>query len=209
MPDPDTTWIVAQLLGFVALLCGLGAFAQKSDLDFKRKMTFFCCVEAVHFLLLGAASACLGCLLNGLRSFASARTRSPRVMLMFLAALWILGILSIAGFDLPRLWAAWKSPEAGSLSAILLAEPFRYLPLIGSSLGTVGLFLMSGVRLRFAILICSSLWLTHNLIAVSIGPSIMEVTFIIMNLNTIRRLLRDRRRARTPDPLSSVSGDRS
>jgi hypothetical protein len=52
----------------------------------------------------------------------------------------------------------------------------------------VGLFCFSGITLRCMILVCSSLWLIHNVIAVSIGPSIMEVSFIVMNSITIRKL---------------------
>ena len=192
MSGLDTTWCIAQLVGFVALFCGLGAFAEKSDLAFKRKMTLFCLVEAVHFLILGAYSACFGCLLNSLRSFAAARTRCPLVMSVFLVILWSVGLLSVTGFDVRRIASAWNEGFA-ALAAVFLQEKFRFLPLLGSTVGTVGLFLASGIRLRWMILLCSALWLVHNLIAVSIGPSIMEISFIVMNGITIRKLYRAKR----------------
>ncbi len=188
MSVQEPVWYVAQFVGFVALLCGFHAFAEKSDQKFKQKMTFFCCVEAVHFFLLCAYSASFGCLVNGLRSFASSRTRSRRVMIFFLLFLWGIGILSIAGFDLSLLHTAYETRGMTGIADILFREKYRYLPLFGSTLGTVGLFCFSGITLRCMILVCSSLWLIHNVIAVSIGPSIMEVSFIVMNSITIRKL---------------------
>lgn len=188
MPEQDIIWYVAQLVGFIALLFGLKTFAEKSDQKFKQKMTFFCCVESVHFFLLGAYSACFGCLLNGLRSFASARTRSRIVMFFFLFFLWTVGLLSIAGFDFSLLAGVYETRGITGVLDILLRQKYRFLPLMGSTLGTVGLFCCSGITLRCMILICSFLWLIHNIIAVSIGPSIMEMTFIVMNSITIRKL---------------------
>lgn len=186
----DYLWIAAQAIGFVALFCGISAFTQKSDQAFKMRMTFFCFVEALHFLLLGAYSASFGCVVNGCRSFAAVHTRSVYAMLFFLAVLWSLGLFSLVGFDWFVLKMSWDFGGAAGVFKAVFAEPFRILPILGSTVGTVGLFLLSGVRLRLAVLACSALWLIHNVIAVSIGPSLMEMIFIVLNCVTISKLLR-------------------
>lgn len=191
----DYLWIAAQAVGFVALFCGISAFTQKSDQAFKMRMTFFCFVEALHFLLLGAYSASFGCVVNACRSFAAVHTRSVWAMIFFLALLWSLGLFSLVGFDWFVLKMSWDFGGFGGVLKTVFAEPFRILPILGSTVGTVGLFLLSGVRLRLAVLACSALWLIHNVIAVSIGPSLMEIIFIVLNAVTISKLLRAHKRA--------------
>ncbi len=180
---------IAQLVGFVALLCGVGAFLQKNDLAFKRRMTLFCMVEAIHFLLLSAYSASFGCFVNGMRSFASSKTRSKIVMVFFLIFLWSVGLLAVASFRLELIQELYCTEGwYGLLSFWILQHPVALLPLLGSTVGTVGLFLLSGINLRYAILTCSSLWFVHNITVVSIGPSIMEAVFILINVKTIYTL---------------------
>ncbi len=113
-------------------------------------------------------------------------------MAAFLIFLWVIGFLTIIHFDLLGLQTAYNNNGMSGIASIIFEEKYRYLPLIGSTIGTVGLFCYSGIKLRWMILVCSSLWLIHNLIAVSIGPSIMEVSFIVMNSIVIRKLYRER-----------------
>ena len=185
----DWVWWIGQSVGFLGLLLGLNAFRQKSDLSFKRHMTVFCIVESVHFAIMSAWSAGFGCLINGCRAFASTRTRSKTVMVFFLLVLWSVGLVSLVGFNLPVVAESFRT---GDFSCYF-KEPFRFLPLIGSTIGTIGLFILSGINLRMSVFLCSSLWLIHNIFVVSIGPSIMEVSFLIMNYRTIRKLIRDKR----------------
>lgn len=189
MHDLSFSWYVAQFVGFIALFCGVGAFSQKSDLIFKKRMTLFCLIESVHFFLLTAYSASFGCFVNGLRSFASAKTRSKFVMCFFLVFLWTIGILSIVAFDLNLLSTLYKEQGIiGIVDVLFLKEPIRIFPLLGSTIGTIGLFLLEGIKLRWAILSCSFLWFIHNIGVVSIGPAIMEAIFIFINSMTIRKL---------------------
>lgn len=190
----DWIWWLGQTVGILGLLLGINAFRQKLDIDFKKHMVVFCIVESCHFAIMSAWSACFGCLLNGCRAFASIKTRSKTVMWIFLLVLWSVGILSLVGFNINLIVQTYKSSGICEVVSILLKEPYRLFPILGSTIGTVGLFLLSGIRLRATVFICSFLWLIHNLIVVSIGPSIMELCFLYMNFRTIRKLMREQRK---------------
>ncbi len=179
-------WYIAQAIGFFALLLGVSAFLQKSDLAFKRGMTIFCLVEAIHFFLLTAYSASFGCFVNGTRSFASSKTRSKAVMTFFLVFLWSVGCLSIASFDMTLIQQTYaEGGTSGLVHLFFFDQPIKLFPLLGSTIGTIGLFLLSGIKLRIAVFICSFLWFVHNVAAISIGPSIMEAVFMMINARTI------------------------
>lgn len=192
--DQDLIWWVGQVIGFIALLLGRSAFAQKSDLQFKRKMTLFCLIEAIHFAFLTAWSASFGCLVNSCRSFASTRTRSKIVMFFFLALLWSIGVLAIVNFNSTLLVTTYHDQHLWGLLKLLFKEPFRFLPLLGSTIGTIGLFLLTGLRLRYAVFTCSFLWFIHNVIVISIGPSIMEAVFMYTNYKTILSLKKEQKK---------------
>jgi hypothetical protein len=61
-------------------------------------------------------------------------------------------------------------------------------PILGTSMGTYAMFCLSGIRMRVAFLMGSAFWLTNNIIVGSIGGTLLEMTIVIVNLNTIRRL---------------------
>lgn len=193
MMDHSLLWVIAQIIGGIALLFGINAFTQKNDKTFKSKMGIFCLIESVHFFLLDAFSACLGCVVNSLRSYVSVRTKSKYVMFIFLFVLWMFGLFSIIRFDFEYLNNAYNMFGFSGILNIYSNNLIRFLPLIGSSIGTVGLFLLNDIKLRFSILICSFLWLIHNIAVVSIGPTIMEITFIIVNISTINKLLKSKK----------------
>lgn len=76
----------AQLVGYVAFLLGVTAFAQRIDWRLKFLVASECVVYTAHFYLLGNNAASLSAGLSAVRMFASLKTRSPWVAAFFLVA---------------------------------------------------------------------------------------------------------------------------
>ncbi|PSW22042.1 hypothetical protein C9I98_01910 [Photobacterium sanctipauli] len=164
MPELD----FAQSIGIVAFLIGATAFLHQDGNKFRLHLTFFQIVLCSHFILMGAITAAIGCGISALRSYASTKTQSGYVMGLFIALLWIMG--------LPN-----------------LQYSYELLTIFGASVATYGLFKTDGLTLRFLILFNSFCWLTNNLLLGSIGGTMMEATFIVVNLYTITNLIKQAR----------------
>jgi hypothetical protein len=68
-----------------------------------------------------------------------------------------------------------------------------WLPLGASCIGTLALFLMEGVRMRVAMLCGTGLWIVNNIIVGSVGGTALELVIAVVNIVTIRRMMRDAR----------------
>ncbi|WDG11229.1 YgjV family protein [Vibrio campbellii] len=156
------SWL-AQSIGGIAFMVGVMAFWQKDDMRFRYQMMAFCFIMGIHFTLMGATVAAIGVIINGIRSFASIKTQSRKVMWFFIALMWLMTLPNITHF-------------------------FELLTVIGSSVATWALFSKQGITLRSLILFNSFCWVSHNIWLSSIGGSLVESTFIITNLLTIYRL---------------------
>lgn len=156
----------AQLLGYVAFVLGVGSFLQKNDRRFKIFMTGECIAYVVHFWLLGNPTAMASSLMSTTRSVLSLYTRS----------LWVaIGVVAVnlaLGFGLVEHWWNW-------------------FPLLASCIGTLALFLLTGVRMRIAMLFGTVLWIANNLISGSIGGSALEIVIFVVNCHTIWRMRRE------------------
>lgn len=64
------------------------------------------------------------------------------------------------------------------------------LPITGSIVGTLTVFLLTGIRMRIGFLIGAFCWLANNIVIGSIGGVMLESTLIFVNLSTIYRLHR-------------------
>jgi len=159
-----TVMLIAQLIGGIAFFIGILAFWQKDDKKFRYQMMGYCFVMSVHFLMLGSASTAIGSAINGARIFASIKSQSKVVMSVF--------IILLVTLTLPNVDKWYELP-----------------PIIGSVLATWALFSAKGVQLRLLILFNSVCWLLHNVLAGSIGGSIIEASFVITNIATIYQLV--------------------
>ena len=72
--------------------------------------------------------------------------------------------------------------------------PSDVLPIISSLLGTFSLYKLSGIKLRIFGLIGSCSWLTYGIIHHSIGGIMTETSAMVLNLTTIGRLMRDKKK---------------
>jgi len=165
---------VAQGVGLFAFLIGASAFLQKDGRHFRLHLMVFQVVLCSHFILMGAFVAAVGCGVSAMRSYVSTKTKSLPVMWGFIALLWAMGL-----------------PQ--------LNYSYELLTLFGASVATYGLFRTQNITMRLLILFNSFCWLTNNLLLGSIGGSLMEATFIIVNLFTITRLVRQQQPSKQYD----------
>ena len=154
-----------QVIGLAAFFVGASAFFHQDGKKFRLHLTIFQMVLCSHFILMGAVTAALSCGISGLRSYASTKTQSSKVMWFFIALLWVMGLPNVN-------------------------YSYELLALFGASVATWALFKTEGLKMRCLILFNSLCWLTNNLLLGSIGGVMMESTFIIVNIFTISMLIR-------------------
>ncbi len=171
---PEAGWLApAQWPGYLAFAFGLACFAQTDDRRFKVFMALECAAYALHFALLGQATAVASTLLSLGRSLAALHAPvawRPAAGLGFIAANLVAG--------------AW-----------LYAGPLSLLPIAASVMGTTALFFLQGVAMRALMLVGTALWLVNNLLVGSVGGSLLEACLLLANGLTIARMLRARRAA--------------
>ncbi len=154
----------AQVVGYVAFVLGVTAFVQRSDGRLKAFNAAQSLFYALHFFLLGNSTASATCVISSTRSFLALKYRALWLAVVFIVVnLW-------AGAALGRTAAGW-------------------LPVIGSCLATIAIFMMTGVALRLVLLSSTLLWLTNNVLSGSIGGTLLEVANASLNLVTIARMV--------------------
>lgn len=162
----------AQLFGYAAFVLGVTSFLQKDDRRFKIYMSAECLAYAVHFALLANPTAVASSVISLSRSVLSLYTKAPWVAFVMVA-------LNLAlGLGLVEAWWNW-------------------LPLLASCIGTLALFLLSGIRMRLTMLLGTGCWLVNNILSGSIGGTALELVILITNLRTIYALRRQEAKAAT------------
>ncbi len=165
-----TQLFLAQALGFVSFGLGVACFYQRDDRRLKWTMLAMNLNNVLHFALLGATTAAMGSLLSVARTGLALRTSSRLVALVFIAITLVLGAL---------ISERWQD----------------MFPVLGTCIGTYALFCLTGIRMRIAFLCGALCWLSNNIIVGSIGGTLLELTLLAVNLNTIRRLYFAKRKA--------------
>lgn len=163
-------WDLAQTIGMVAYAIGATAFLHSDGRRFRLHLMLFQIVLCSHFVMMGALVAALGCGISAVRSYASTKTQSSGVMLFFIALLW--------GMGLPQ-----------------LEHSYELLTIFGSSVATWALFKTQGIQMRLLVILNSLCWVINNVLLGSIGGTLMELTFIIVNSLTMVRMYRTGRHA--------------
>lgn len=168
----------AQWLGFLSFALGISTFYQKDDRKLKILMVIFQLNNVLHFYLLGSNISAISTLLSFLRTATAIKTSNK-----FVAAFFV--IVSIA----LGLWIA--------------EGPLDLLPIAGSVLGTIAVFLLKGIQMRIAFIIGAVCWLANNIIVGSIGGSLLEATLLTVNLFTIMRLYRNKKKLESNEVVDS------
>jgi hypothetical protein len=153
----------AQVLGYVALVLGITGFLQRDDRRLKVLVSAECLVYVAHFALLGRPSASSSALVSAVRTAASVWLRSA--------------------------WLAAASVAATvALAVAVHTSGSGWIPVVGSSLGGIAVFTLRGIPMRLVLLASTACWLTTNLLAGSVGGTILESLIAAASVTTIARM---------------------
>lgn len=155
-----------QILGYIATIFGIIGFQQKDDTRLKIFVLMMSVFIISHFILMGSYTAAIMAVLAasrwGLSIFVGVRKRAHIFVPLFIA----LFVTS---------------------AALTFQNWYDLLPSLASICATFGLFYYTRIRLRLILLFASSMWLTHNIFALSYGPIIMEGFIFFSNAIMIVR----------------------
>ncbi|TKI06946.1 YgjV family protein [Martelella alba] len=155
----------AQAVGGVAFLVGITMFFNRNDKRFKLQLALYSAVIGCHFFLMGAAAAGMAAELNALRTLIATRTRSMAVMFIFIFLTLVLGLSQVHHL-------------------------VELLPIAGTVISTWALFRTRGLTTRCVMWCSTAGWVTHNIWLGSIGGSLIEGSFLIVNGLAIIRFRR-------------------
>lgn len=154
-------WL-AQGIGVLAFLIGITTFFNRDERRFKLQLSVYSAIIGVHFFLMGSAPAGASAMLNAVRTVISMRTRSMWVMTLFIVL--TLGI-GLAKMD----------------------HAMQLLPVLGTVASTWALFRCKGLTTRCVMWCSTACWVAHNFWLGSIGGTLIEGSFLLINgLNIIR-----------------------
>ncbi|AHF75009.1 Inner membrane protein ygjV [Candidatus Sodalis pierantonius str. SOPE] len=151
-----TLYWFAQAVGGLAFVVGITTFFNRNERRFKLQLALYSLIIGLHFFLMGANAAGMSAVLNTLRTLVSTRTRSVWAMLVFIAL--------TLGLGLPK-----------------VRYGVELLPIVGTVASTWALFRCSGLTTRCVMWCSTACWVTHNIWLGSIGGSLIEGSFLIMN----------------------------
>jgi hypothetical protein len=167
---PSDPFSPAQLVGYLAFVLGVVSFLQRDDRRLRAMIAAQSFSYCVHFFLLGSTVGALASLVTCTRALVSLVTRSTTIGIAILAVNMVLGIF----------WAG--------------SNAVAWLPVLGTTAGTVAFFWFDGLPMRFILLGATAAWLANNLWLGSIGGSMLEALVGVANGVTCYRLWRARAR---------------
>ncbi len=180
----DPQWLAGQLSGLIALALCILAFASKKD-------------DRLFLILIGANIAFAAQFIFFESWVAAALTGLIVVRLMLVRR--FKGSISVMsamlGATAIAAWLTWSGP-------------MDTLPLLASVLGTLGMFLLSGIAMRWVLALAALTWTLNNFLIGSFGGTIAEAMITVTNLITIWRLYRDRRAVTAYDRQSPTAPGR-
>lgn len=167
-------FVISQILVGIAICTDILSFQFKEKIRIVACLLVSCTLISIHFMLLDHwTAACLG-LLAATRFAVSLFSTSKKLMSFFVLATIVLAAVSYEGV---------LSILAGT----------------GGVFGTVASFCKEDKQLRQLMLIGTSLWLVHNILAGSPGAVVMEMLFIGSNLvGYFRFYVRPKKQALAP-----------
>ncbi|SLM61704.1 putative transporter of pectin derivative products [Dickeya aquatica] len=178
-----TSYVFAQAVGVLAFMVGITMFFNRNDKKFKIQLSVYSAVIACHFFLMGANAAGMSAMLNSGRTLITLKTSNIAVMFVFIALTLALGLPGVK-------------------------HPMELLPIIGTVCSTWALFRAHGLTTRCIIWCSTALWVAHNIWLGSIGGSLIEASFLVINGFNIMRFWRMQRNGidpfRVEDPQSST-----
>jgi|GEM_PF-169995 hypothetical protein len=157
----------AQIVGYVAFVLGITGFLQKSDFKLKLLVGGESAAYALHFFLLGNPAASGGAAVNAVRLFASAKSTSPWLAVLFIAVNLIVGYFTAT-------------------------TVLGWLLVVFNCIATYAAFCLRGVPMRLCFLSSTCVWLVNNVLSGSIGGTVLETCIIVANSATTLKMIRAR-----------------
>ncbi|MEI7143102.1 YgjV family protein [Pectobacterium brasiliense] len=168
-----THYWIAQSVGVLAFLVGITMFFNRNDQKFKIQLSAYSAVIGLHFFLMGANAAGASALLNSARTLISLKTHNILVMFVFISLTLLFGL---SGMN----------------------HAMELLPIAGTVASTWALFRTSGFTTRCVMWCSTACWVAHNIWLGSIGGSLIEGSFLLMNGFNIIRFWRMQQRGIDP-----------
>ncbi|MEQ9843820.1 YgjV family protein [Pectobacterium brasiliense] len=168
-----THYWIAQSVGVLAFLVGITMFFNRNDQKFKIQLSAYSAVIGLHFFLMGANAAGASALLNSARTLISLKTHNILVMFVFISLTLLFGL---SGMN----------------------HTMELLPIAGTVASTWALFRTSGLTTRCVMWCSTACWVAHNIWLGSIGGSLIEGSFLLMNGFNIIRFWRMQQRGIDP-----------
>ncbi|MBJ7222558.1 MULTISPECIES: YgjV family protein [unclassified Brenneria] len=176
-----THYWFAQSVGVLAFLVGITMFFNRDENKFKIQLSVYSAVIGLHFFLMGANAAGVSAVLNSTRTLISLKTHNIAVMFVFI-------VLTLA-FGLSN-----------------LKHAIELLPILGTVASTWALFRTSGLTMRCIMWCSTACWVIHNIWLGSIGGSLIEGSFLLMNGFNIIRFRRMQKRGIDPFKVERKAG---
>jgi len=155
---------VAQWFSIVASIFIVFGYFATSDTKAKLIVMVGWVFFVIHFFMLGAMVAMVMNFINIVSVVFSIKFHKS----IFLYGAFVVAYL-VAGFVTYSSW-------------------IDVFPVIAATLGCTGMFLLSGIRFRFVMVVGGLCWMLHNAYVMSIGGFITDVFCILAHLTTIYRI---------------------
>lgn len=165
--------LLGQVVGFIALLLCIAAFASKDDDRLLVILIFGNATFALQYALFGAWAASGITVLNMLRVILARRMRRNRIAMYWIVA----ATVAVAA-------ATWQ--HATDL-----------FPLAAGIVGTITIFMLRGIPMRIGLIFTALCWIVTTGLIGSYGALAAEVLIMATNLITVGRLIRDAYMRRT------------
>lgn len=155
-------YYIGQGIGILAFFIGLTVFIQRDDRKLKYRLVTYASLISLHYFLLGATPAGLSALLNSIRTFTSIYFRRKILMYVF--------ILLTLALALPN-----------------IQHSMELLPVFGTTISTIAFFTTTKLKLRIIMWLSTVCWVVYNFWLGTIGGTLIETSFLIINGITILR----------------------
>ncbi|BHH84946.1 YgjV family protein [Desulforhopalus sp. 52FAK] len=150
-------FVISQILVGLALCTDILSFQFKERKHIVSCLLVSCLLISSHFMILGHWTAAgLGCI-AALRFTTSIFSTSRYFMYLFIAATWVVSLLTFQGL-------------------------LSIIGCVAGTVGTMGSFCKEDKNLRQLMFGATLLWITHNYLAGSPGAVILEIFFASSNI---------------------------
>lgn len=157
----DSTLIVAQVLGLLAMSMDIGSTFLTNDRRLVQAIALSSAIFAVHFFLLGGTAGAISEAVTVGRSLAAVYLKFNAVGVAFVVGYFVMGV-----------------------QAALAGQWMEVLPYVAGCAGTTAMFWCVGTRLRSLFMLGQSCWLAYSVTSVSVGGTILYAILIFGTLRT-------------------------